>query len=366
MSASGDAELFEQLDALRGRERRAAMATLIATRGTTPRKEGAKMWVGEGGRIVGSVTIGGCVDAQVVLASEEALASGTCALLSIPMTDEDAWDMGLTCGGVVDVLVEPVELARADDPVLRAYDLARAEVSAGRHAVVATRLPNAALRLVILEDGSTHGSLGHAALDDAAREQALATVRSGRSRVVELPSAEGETMRVFLELHAPVSTLVIFGAGQVAIPLAELARTLGWRVVLADARERYATRERFPQVDEIRIGMLGEIARELAYNASTFVVIVAHDYKFEIPVLRAVLERDPAYIGLLGNRRRGRAVLDQLARDGVSADALARVHVPVGLDIGAQTAPEIALSILAEAVSVRAHRPGTPLRDGGG
>ncbi len=366
MSGSGEGELFEQLNALRGRERRAAMATLVATRGTTPKKEGAKMWVGEGGRILGSVTIGGCVDAQVVLASEDALANGMSALLSIPMTDEDAWDMGLTCGGVVDVLVEPVQLDGADDGVVRAYEMARREVAAGRHAVVAIRLPLGAERVVVREDGTLDGSFADAALDAAVREAAAESVRSGLSRVAELTNAAGGTERIFLELHGPASTLLVFGAGQVAIPLAELARTLGWRVILADARERYATRERFPLVDEIRIGMLGEIARELTYNASTFVVIVAHDYKFELPVLRVVLERAPAYIGLLGNRRRGRALLDELARDGVSAEALARVHVPVGLNIGAQTAPEIALSILAEAVAVRARRPGTPLSQKGG
>jgi xanthine dehydrogenase accessory factor len=108
--------------------------------------------------------------------------------------------------------------------------------------------------------------------------------------------------------------------------------------------------------------MLAEIAEQLRYDASTFVILVAHDYKFEVPVLRVVLAREPAYIGLLGNRKRGRAVLDFLAAEGISAEDLARVHVPVGLDIGAQTAPEIALSVLAEAVAVRNGRPGTSLR----
>jgi xanthine dehydrogenase accessory factor len=128
-----------------------------------------------------------------------------------------------------------------------------------------------------------------------------------------------------------------------------------------DGRERYATRERFPDADEIRIGALGELAETLDYDASTFVVLVAHDYKFELPVLRSVLRRKPAYIGLLGGRRRSRALLAQM-REELDEETLSRIHVPVGLDIGAQTAAEIAVAILAEAIAVRAGRSGGPMR----
>src|SRR5690606_14415757 len=121
--------------------------------------------------------------------------------------------------------------------------------------------------------------------------------------------------------------------GEVAIPVVRLAKIMGWHTVVIDGRERFATRERFPDADEIRIGLLSEVAAELGYDASTFVIIVAHDYKFELPVLRVVLEREPAYIGLLGSRRRGAAVLRFLAEGGVGEEQLARVHVPIGLDI---------------------------------
>ena len=167
----------------------------------------------------------------------------------------------------------------------------------------------------------------------------------------------------FLEVHGPASTLLVFGAGHIAMPIVTLARTLGWRTVLVDGRERFATRERFPDADEIHVGMLSDIAEAFTYNQSTFVVLVAHDYKFELPVLRTVLRREPAYVGLLGSRDRGAAVLEFLAAEGFTEEELRRVHVPVGLDIGAQTAAEIALSVLAEAVASRAGRPGTPLRD---
>jgi xanthine dehydrogenase accessory factor len=366
-------ETFEQLDELRRSERRVAMATLVSTKGTTPKKEGAKMWVGEGGRILGSVTIGGCVDARVLAESEAVLATSCPKLLSMSLGDEDAWDLGLTCGGTVQVLIEPVKLDGATDPVVASYEAIRAESEAGRHSVAVIPLtcdgaPATAGRmeldgrLVVREDGTTTGSLGDPALDQLAREHALDVMRHSSSRTITL-EAGGARAELFFELHGPATTLVIFGAGHVAMPLVRFAKALGWRTIIADGRERYATRERFPDADEIRIGMLGDIARELQYDASTFVVLVAHDYKYEVPVLRVVLEREPAYIGLLGNRRRGQAILDFLAADGVAPDMLARVHVPVGLDIGAQTASEIALSVLAEAVAVRNGRPGMRMKD---
>ena len=357
-------ETFDQLDELKRHERRVAMATLVSTKGTTPRKEGAKMWVGEDGRIRGSVTIGGCVDAQVLAESDAVLRTAAPTLLSLSLGDEEAWDLGLTCGGAVDVLIEPVQLDDPADPVVRAYDVIRSEAQAGRRAVAVVPLGGAGAarprRLVVREDGSTAGTLGDAQVDAAAVAHALDAMARSASRSMQIDAGDRRAT-LFFELHGPATTLVIFGAGHVAVPLVRFAKGLGWTTVLVDARERYATRERFPDADDIRIGALGEIAAQMRYDASTVVVVVAHDYKFELPVLRAVLAQHPAYIGLLGNRRRGRALLDFLAADGFDAASLARIHVPVGLDIGARTAPEIALAALAEAVAVRNGRPGTAL-----
>jgi xanthine dehydrogenase accessory factor len=353
-------ETFAQLDALRARESRAAMATLVATKGTTPRKEGAKMWVGAQGRILGAVTIGGCVDARVAEESERVLAGGAPLLLSLTLSDADAWEIGLTCGGTVEVLIEPVALRDASDPVMRAYAAAAAERSAGRHAVMVAPLAAPVRRLVVREDGSTDGTLGDPRTDAAAAAAAREVLRGGGSRIA---TAGDPGPRCFFEVHAPAARLVIFGAGHVAMPLVSIARTLGWRTLLVDARERYATRERFPEADEIRVGNLGDIAEALTYDRSTFVVLTAHDYKFEVPVLRAVLRRSPAYIGLLGSRKRGRGVLDFLAAEGFTAEELARVHVPVGLDLGAETAAEIALAAAAEAIAVRNGRDARPLSD---
>jgi len=354
-------ETFAQLDALRATEGRVVMATLIDTRGTTPRKSGAKMWVGERGRILGAVTIGGCVDARVAEESERVLAGGGPSLLRLELSDADAWEIGLTCGGTVEVLLEPVGLRDPADPVLRAYDAARAERDAGRRTVIVTPVGGSPARLVIREDGSASGSLGDTVLDAAAAAEARSVMRQGSSRTVEV---EGSKLPLFFELHAPPTTLIVFGAGHVSIPIVEIAHALAWHTVVVDARERYATRERFPLADEILTGILGDIAEGMSYDRSTIVLLTAHDYKFEVPVLRIVLRRAPAYIGLLGSRKRGRAVLDFLAAEGFSEQELARVHVPVGLDLGAETAAEIALAAVAEALAVRNGRSARSLRSG--
>jgi len=352
-------EVFDQIEKLGKAERRVAMATLVATRGTSPKKEGAKMWVSEQGRILGSVTIGGCVDAQVIEESENALASFESRLLSVTLGEEDAWEGGFTCAGTIQVMIEPLDLRDPEDRLITLYRLIHDEVKNGRRVVVATRLENTSSKLVIFEDGRASGALGEAALDHEARETALKLAASG---VVTLDTASSPT-EVFFETHGPAPALIIFGAGPVAMHLASLAREMGLRSVVIDGRPRFATRERFPHADELLIGIPSEIAGTLEYNSSTFVVLTAHDYKYDIPVLKSVLKTEAAYIGLLGSKKRGQAILKFLKESGVDEQTLDRVRVPAGLDIGAQTAPQIALSILAEAFAVKASRRGAPMRE---
>ncbi len=341
---------------------RATVATLVATHGTSPKAPGAKMWVGEDGRILGSVTIGGCVDARVIEESARILASGEPALLAMALGDEDAWALGMTCGGTVELLLEPVDPARVNDPVVNALRLADAAVAAGRRAVIVAALGTDARRLVVDDRGAVHGSLGDPVVDVAATHDATDVLRQGVSGVRSV-TADGTEHRLYFEVYAPPLTLVVFGATHVAMPLVELAHPLGIRSIIVDGRERFATKERFPLAHEIRIGMPSEIAESMALGPSSLVAVLAHDYKYDLPVLRAVLATDAAYIGLLGSRKRGTALLQYLADEGMAPEQLQRVRVPVGLDIGARSASEIALSVLAEALAVLRGRPGSPMRD---
>src|SRR5262245_4021575 len=343
-------ELFDHIDKLKTKEPRVAVATLVNTRGTTPRKEGARMVVGEGGRLLGSVTIGGCVDAQVIEQSADVLGQNAPRLLEMNLGDEEAWEIGLTCGGTIEVFVEPVGLQRAGDSALGFYDRARARAEAGERAAVVPRLapPHAGEKLLVHQDGSREGSLGDGFLDDRFAAEALASLREGRSRTLLL-----EGVRGFVETWAPPSILLVVGASHVAMPLTAMARTMGFRTVVIDGRPRFATRERFPDVDQLRIGIPSELVREVPLIASTALVLVAHDYKYDVPVIRHALGTPVGYIGLLGSSRRGAAILNLLREDGVAEESLTRVRVPIGLDLGAQSAAEIALSIMAEVLLVQ-------------
>jgi len=352
-------ELFEDIEKLAQAEKRVAMATLVATRGTSPKREGAKMWVGAQGRILGSVTIGGCVDARVIAESEQTLAAFKSRLVQIKLGDEDAWEIGFSCAGDLDVLIEPVDLTNPHN-VFQLYRAVRKAMDQGNRAVLATLLSESTRKLLVVERGESSGSLGTPELDREAQTIALEMMRKRVSATVSLSS---DSLPVFFEVHVPPTTLIVFGAGNVAMPLVSLAHDLGLKTVVVDGRPRFATRERFPDVDQLLIGIPSEIASTFSYTSSTFVVLTAHDYKYDLPVLKVVLPARPAYVGLLGSKRRGRAIKEFL-RDGEMEQALLdQLHVPTGLDIGAETAPEIALSILAEAVALKSGRSAASLRD---
>ena len=348
-------ELLEQLTRVSASGRPAALATLVAAAGTTPKTAGATMWVSEDGSVLGSVTIGGCVDARVIERAERVVQSGTPELLRMSLGDEDAWELGLTCGGEVEVLVQRVDPAGGDSSAV-AYAAARAAYEAGRAAIVVAHLDERRDRLAIDESGARAGSLGDAHLDARAAEIATRRLATGQLSGVERLTHDERDVALFFERLAPAETVVIVGASQVAMSLAVFVRELGMRVVIVDGRDRMATRERFPSVEEIHVGMPSEIIEALHMTQRIYVVLLAHDYKYELPVLRAVLRSDAGYIGMLGSRRRGTTIRAMLAEEGLTASELSRLHSPIGLGIGAKSAAEIALAIAAEIVAVREER----------
>src|SRR5215813_7688130 len=326
-------ELFEHLDRPRNAEGKVALATLVNTRGTTPRKEGAKMLVGEGGRVLGSVTIGGCVDAQVIEESASVISAHKPRLLQLDLGDEEAWEIGLTCGGTIEVFVEPVDLEKPDDATLALYERLKAHAEAGGRGAILTRLEGArdGTKMIVFDGGMHDGSLGDAALDAAALSAAAVAIKAGKTATLTV-----EGTRVFAEVFVPASILLVVGASHVAMPMVTLAKVLGFKTIVVDGRPRFAT---------------------------TALVLVAHDYKYDLPVLRHALATPVGYVGLLGSSRRGKAILELLREDGVTEDALARVHVPIGLDLGAQSAPEIALAVVAEILAVQRGATGLPISE---
>src|SRR6185369_4373770 len=241
--------------------------------------------------------------ARVIEESEAALNANAPRCFSISLGEEDAWEGGFTCAGTIDVMIEPVNLTGSEDPLVNLYRTVRGEVEKGKCAVVVTLLASPSSKLLVFEDGRQSGTLGASELDRAAQPVALDSNQS--------------FSKVFFEVHGPTPTLVVFGAGHVSMPLVSLAKALGLRTVVVDGRPRFATRERFPDADELLIGIPSEIARTLAYTSSTFVVLTAHDYKYDLPVLKIVLPTQAAYIGLLGSKRRGKAIKEFLRESGL-------------------------------------------------
>ncbi|HSQ31585.1 MAG TPA: XdhC family protein [Gemmatimonadaceae bacterium] len=314
--------LIDRADAVFRGERAVALATLISASGSSSKKIGAKMIVGQSGRIIGGVTIGGCVDAQVIEAADAVVAGGGQRLLAISLDDDEAWEIGLTCGGTLEVLVTRVEPSSETDPTVVAHRQALQLLEAGEAAVIVTPL------------------------EAASAPYAVPATRFDEQTLT------GEAGRTFVDRLAPPTTLLIVGAGQIAMSLTRLARELEMRSVVVDGRERYATRDRFPDADDVRVGMPSEIVAGCELNRRTAVVLLAHDYKYELPVLRHVLRQSVGYIGLLGSRKRGAAIRQMLSEEGFTSEELARVHTPIGLELGGKGTGDVALAILAEIVAV--------------
>lgn len=327
--------IVEQLENLRAHERRVAMATLVAARGGSPRPLGAKLFVGEGGRLLGSVSIGGCVDARVVEHGERLLRSNRRERVTVAVDDAEALEMGLSCGAEFDLIIEPVSLTGVD-PVVDAYREASYLSRSGRTAYV-IRSMNAQPDPGVVTDP----------LDALARR----IVDPERPGSYASPGGE-----YFVERIAPPDTLVLVGASDVGAALARLAHALGLRIVVIDGRERYATQERFASADEVLVGMPSDLVRPFL-KPGTYVVLVAHEYKYELPILRDALRAPVRFVGMLAGRKRADAVRAMLREEGVPEDVVARLHSPIGLDIGGREPEEIALSIAAQLVAVREGKP---------
>jgi xanthine dehydrogenase accessory factor len=338
----------------------ACLATVIATEGTAPRKEGSKMLIIGGESLKGAVTIGGCIDAQVIQAAEDVTRTGEPRLLRAELGEEDAFEIGLTCAGALRVLIEPVKLE--PEIFLQLRHALNDGTPFALLTVTRSSLPSIkpASKIVVSFSWRVYGSLGDDRLNSVAANMAEGLLSKGLSRTVALdgsfqPAGEGQQaeVEIFVEVVGHNPDLFIFGASQVAMPVAALASQAGFRVHVVDTRPRFANKERFPTASEILVGFPGEIARERTFNQFSFALLLGHAAKHDLPVLNALLRTDVRYIGVLGGARRAAALAKRLGEMGYSDKDIARVKIPVGLDIGAETPEQIAIAIVGELLMVR-------------
>ncbi|MEV1048462.1 XdhC/CoxI family protein [Streptomyces sp. NPDC049916] len=340
-----------------------ALATVVAVRGSAPRDPGAVMAVDAAGTVVGSVS-GGCVESDVYEVAREVLAGAGPRVVAYGISDDEAFATGLTCGGTIEVLVRGyaadaeraelaavLELVAADEPVAEATVLSGARTGA---------------RLTVRPcgRGRTTGTLGAADLDAAVTDDARGLLAQGRTGVRWYGARGQRRMRevaVFVRTYAPPPRMLVFGAIDHAAATARIGSFLGYRVTVCDARPVFATRERFPTADEVVRAWPHTYLESTEVDARTVICVLTHDPKFDVPLLRAALRTPAVYIGVMGSRRTHHDRLARLRAAGVDEAGLARLASPVGLDLGARTPEETAVSIAAEIIQHRWGGTGRPL-----
>ncbi len=298
-----------------------ALATVVDTWGSSPRPLGSKMLVTRSGKMAGSVS-NGCIEGAVFEEAQEVLKTRKPKVAAFGVADEVAFEVGLACGGHIEVFIEP--LGAVHEHLL-------GFLNRDEPATLRTNLVSGEADMI---EGLALGN--------------------------ELPRREGD---VFIEPFRRPAQLIIIGAIHIAIPLHRLAKLMGYRVTVVDARKKFATKERFPDADELIVAWPDEAMAELMIDSSTYVVILTHDPKFDLPALRAVLRKNAGYVGAIGSRKTNQNRFDALRKEGFTEAELSRVHGPIGLDLGGRGAEETALGILAEITAVRFGGSGVSMRE---
>ena len=339
--------------------RRVVAATLVERIGSAPFDPGAELMVDDRGRVEGTVT-GGCVESALVTEAEAVLAGAGPKLVRYGVTDEQAFEVGLMCGGEVSVYVHEIRLAYR--PALAAVAAARA---AGEPAALATLLSGegAGAKLAILA-GGTAGGLGTELLDHNVERESHGFLEEGVSRIRSYGAGGevmGDELDVCIQAFQTRPEMMIYGAIDYSAALARLAAELGYRVTICDARPAFAAGERFADVAEVVVDWPDRDLAQRRLGPRDAVLVFTHDPKFDQPALLAALRSDAGYVGALGSRRTQAERVERLRAGGVGDEDLGRLHAPCGLDLGARTPEETAVSILAEVVAARTGRGGERL-----
>lgn len=334
------------------------VGTVVATFRSAPRPPGASMLVGPDGTAVGSVS-GGCVEGAVYELAQEVLESGDPAFHRYGISDDDAMAVGLTCGGILDVWVE--QMSRETFPELGEV---AADIEAGRAVAVATIIehPDAqwlGRRMIIRPEEEPRGSLGSPRVDAAVRDDALGQLAVGHNATLGYGAdgeRRGEGMRVFVWAFAPPPRMLVFGAIDFAAAVAKVGDFLGYHVTVCDARPVFATHSRFPAADDVVVDWphryLAAEQEAGRVDGRTVITVLTHDPKFDVPLLEVALRLpEVGYIGAMGSRRTHEDREERLREVGVTSTELARLRSPIGLDLGARTPEETAISIAAEFVA---------------
>lgn len=337
-----------------------AMATVISTWNSAPRQPGATMLVGPDRSVVGSVS-GGCVESSVYELGIEVLDGARARSVSYGVSDDDAFSVGLTCGGTMDVYVEAINKESFPD-----LGEVVTDIEHGNPVAVATIVSgdNVGRRIVVRTDGHA-GTLGSDALTATVIADARMLLGQGVSRLHQDRANDqqpGTDVDVFIASYAPPPRMIVFGAIDFAAAVCRIGKFLGYRVTVCDARATFATVKRFPDADEVVVDWPHRYLMQTSTDDRTVLCVLTHDPKFDVPLLELALDLPVAYIGAMGSRRTHVDRVNRLSGLGINPAKIARLASPIGLDIGSRTPEETAVSIAAEFISVRYGGTGQPLR----
>jgi xanthine dehydrogenase accessory factor len=339
--------LLPIIDRWRSQAKQVATATLTQIYGSAPQPLGARMAISSAGEMAGSVS-GGCVEGAVVQEALEVLASGRPRLVEYGIADELAQSVGLACGGQIGVYIE---VWPAGDPFVTEYEQTLRDARLVALALV-VRGPLIGKRLLVWPSKQLHGTLGNVDLDHLAACRAQTLLEQQQSALQPL-DIEGQASAVFIDIQPPPPRLIIVGAVHIAIPLVTYAKVLGFHTVVLDARSAFATPERFQHPDRLQIGWPADVLTELGIDEGTYIVVLTHDEKIDDPALVYSCRSPARDIGALGSKRTHAMRCERLTKQGLTAAEIARIHAPIGIDIGARKPEEIALSISAQLVAAR-------------
>ncbi|AEA27866.1 XdhC family protein [Pseudonocardia benzenivorans] len=351
-------DVIDQLEGWWKNGQEAALATVVGTFRSAPRQPGASMLVGPAGEAVGSVS-GGCVEGAVYELGGEVLADGRPRLQRYGVSDDDAFSVGLTCGGILDIYVEKVS-PETYEQLGKVADAIREESPVAVATVVAGPEERLGRRLIVWPD-SVDGTTGSTRLDEAVRDDVRGLLAAGRNATLHYGvdgQRRGEGLDVFVESFAPPPRMIVFGAIDFAAAVAKMGNFLGYRVTVCDARPVFATASRFPGANEVVVEWphryLAAEAKAGRIDERTVITVLTHDPKFDVPVLEVALRLPKVgYIGAMGSRRTHDDRLERLREAGLNEEELSRMSSPIGLDLGARTPEETAVSIAAEMIAQR-------------
>src|SRR5436309_7884683 len=354
-------DVLGAIESLHARGEKMALATIVAVRGSTYRRPGARLLVPEQGELIGNIS-GGCLENDVADVARIVMHEGMARVVSFDLTadDEAVWGWGLGCNGAIEVFGGPAEKAAEGAGALRVALEEERPIS--MVTVLDSSVPgvNQGNRLLVRPDGSAEGSLGDPTLDAAAKESATELLSGERSEIRTLPGSSGEA-KAFIEVLEPPLRLLVCGAGHDAAPLVRAAEGLGWRPIVVDDRGEFLNRERFPEAAGfVQLDRPEDVAKVAPIDDRTFVVVMTHNFLRDKEYARSILGSPARFVAMLGPGARTERLISELREEGAAiTDAnLERIHGPAGLDVGAEGPEEIAAAIVAEIIAVKRGREG--------